>query len=92
MTPTAACARGGLRPAVGRPEPVVVGGQGEQTPQPGPVVPALAVDALDDLPDAPALPRVEHLGEQRAPVVEVPVEAPLGDAERLATSRSLPRR
>ena len=32
---------------------------------------------------APALPRVEHLVEQRAAVLEVPVEAAAGDAERL---------
>ena len=49
------------------------------------------LDALDDLVDAPA-PRVEHLLEQRAAVVEVPVEAALGDAERLAPApRSGPR-
>ena len=48
-----------------------------------PGVAALALDALDHLVDAHSLPRVEHLLEQRAPVVEVPVEAALGDAERL---------
>ena len=58
------------------------GGEREQPPQLGPGVPALALDALDHLVDAHPLPRVEHLLEQRAPVVEVPVEAALGDAER----------
>ena len=39
------------------------------------------------------LPRVEHLVEQRAAVVEVPVEAALGDAQRAApAARSGPRR
>ena len=59
------------------------GGEREQSPQLGPGVPALALDALDHLVDAQPLPRVEHLLEQRAAVVEVPVEAALGDAERL---------
>src|SRR6266498_956905 len=48
----------------------------------GPGVPTLALDALDHLVDAHPLPRVEYLLEQRAPVVEVPVEAAPGDAER----------
>ena len=55
----------------------------DSAPQLRPGVPALALDALDHLIDARALPRVEHLVEQRPPVVEVPVEAALGDAERL---------
>ena len=45
--------------------------------------PPSASIALDHLVDAHPLPRVEHLLEQRAAVVEVPVEAALGDAERL---------
>ena len=45
-------------------------------------VPTTALDAFDHLVDADALPRIEHLGEQRAAVIEVAVEAPLGDAER----------
>ena len=62
---------------------VAGGGERGQSPQPGPGVAAVALDARDDLVDARALPRVEDLLEQRAPVVEVPVEAAPGDAERL---------
>src|SRR6266545_1530445 len=61
---------------------VAGGGERGQSPQLGPGVPTLAVDALDHLIDAHPLPRVEYLLEQRAPVVEVPVEAAPGDAER----------
>src|SRR6266511_3144751 len=61
---------------------VAGGGERGQSPQLGPGVPTLALDALDHLVDAHPLPRVEYLLEQRAPVVEVPVEAAPGDAER----------
>src|SRR6266542_3716819 len=61
---------------------VAGGGERGQSPQLGPGVPALALDALDHLVDAHPLPRVEYLLEKRAPVVEVPVEAAPGDAER----------
>src|SRR5215510_1406377 len=61
---------------------VAGGGERGQPPQLGPGVPALVLDALDHLVDARLLPRVEYLLEQRAPVVEVPVEAAPGDAER----------
>src|SRR5213079_2292880 len=43
----------------------------------------LALDAPDDLVDDDVLPRVEHLVEQCAAVVEVPVEPTLGDAQRV---------
>src|SRR5207253_3809397 len=54
-----------------------------QSPQLGPGVAALALDTLDHLVDARPLPPVEDLLEQRPAVVEVPVEAAPGDAERL---------
>ena len=47
------------------------------------LAPALALDAIDHLVDDQPLPRVEHLLQQRGPVLEVPVEAALRDAERL---------
>ena len=44
-------------------------------------IPEPVLDALDHLVDARPLPRVEDVIEQGVPVLEVPVEAALGDAE-----------
>ena len=69
---------------VDREDLVVGGGELEEPLDPlAPVGLRVGVDALDDLVDARALPRVEHLLEQRGAVREVPVEAALGDADRL---------
>ena len=43
----------------------------------------MAFDALEHLICTHPLPGVEHLAEQCVPVREMPVEAPLGHAERL---------
>ena len=46
----------------------------------------VATALLDDVADAPLFPEVEYGGEQFRPIAEVPVEAALGDAERLGKS------
>ncbi len=60
-------------------------GEGERAcqPQPGPDVAAMALDALDHLVDGLPFPGVEHRLQQRPPVGEMTVEAPLGHAECL---------
>jgi hypothetical protein len=57
-------------------------GQHRQAAQPGRSIAAVGLDALDDGIDAAALPGVQQLVQQGAPVGEVAVEAALGDAER----------
>src|SRR6266496_1685266 len=58
------------------------GGVREQLPELRAGVATLALKAFDHLVGGRPLPGVEHLGEQRAAVGEVPVEPAPGDAER----------
>jgi hypothetical protein len=60
-------------------------GEGERAGQlyPRPGVAAMPFGAFDHRVGAHPLPGVEHLGEQRVPAGEMPVEPALGDTERL---------